>query len=479
MILSRAHKKIHASHRHISPIISNGNNNMNKLKKSLLCLIGIYCTHSYGAGFLLWEQNGAGVGNYHAGAAVDAFDASTGFYNPAGLINIRNQQLVAGAVVVPVDLQYSGTISVRPIDADDPIISGPVNQVQGGTTNVIPDLHYAIPINQRMTFGFNVSVPFGVNTDYGHDTLVRYAGTQTTLETVDIGPSLGYQVTKNFSLGGGLDAVYLHAIFDQYAAGIDSAQDTLSDNEGHSWGYGYHVGALLQATQATRLGLTFHSQIVQHMTGTSTFSGYFANGNGLVGNLTGGVQTSDNLKANITLPAFTTFSALHDLTEKWRLLGSVTYTQWSSIQKLLLQGIAAADTETLLPIDNASVYIYEGFRDAWNFAVGTEYRVSPTVLLRSGMGYDQTPVRNSYRYLQTPDTDRYAVAIGGQYKPNKKFIVDMGWTHLFLPKAYINTSQTIGVNPNNPNPTGQTVTSNGYSTSNADVFGMQLTWNID
>jgi long-chain fatty acid transport protein len=35
-------------------------------------------------GFQLWEQDGASIGNYHAGRAASAEDASTAYYNPAG-----------------------------------------------------------------------------------------------------------------------------------------------------------------------------------------------------------------------------------------------------------------------------------------------------------------------------------------------------------------------------------------------------------
>src|SRR5579872_3452214 len=63
--------------------------------------------------FQLWEQDGASVGNYHAGYAAEANDASIGWYNPAGIVRIKNQQFVFGAVGIATDFKYKGNISLQ------------------------------------------------------------------------------------------------------------------------------------------------------------------------------------------------------------------------------------------------------------------------------------------------------------------------------------------------------------------------------
>ena len=65
------------------------------------------------AAFQLWELDGASIGNYHAGAAAVAEDASTAFYNPAGLIRIKNQELVLGGDSVVTDIRFKGTVAVN------------------------------------------------------------------------------------------------------------------------------------------------------------------------------------------------------------------------------------------------------------------------------------------------------------------------------------------------------------------------------
>jgi long-chain fatty acid transport protein len=60
----------------------------------LMCIGGIIglSSNAFAAAFQLYEQDGASVGDYHAGRAAQANDASTVFYNPAGIIRLKNQQ---------------------------------------------------------------------------------------------------------------------------------------------------------------------------------------------------------------------------------------------------------------------------------------------------------------------------------------------------------------------------------------------------
>lgn len=449
-------------------------------KKILLITLALLSSNAYAGGFLLWEQNGAGTGDYHAGAAVDAADASTEYYNPAGLPYVKNMQGVASVVMIPTNIEFNGAIQVSTVNPP-PELPQYVSGAQAGGTNFIPNLHFSQPLTDKLTWGMGINVPYALKTDYSTDTYIRYAGTSSLLETIDITPGFGYQLTKAFSFGAGLDAVYAHAKFDQYAGGPTPILDTSSDNDMNSWGLGYHLGVLYQCTPKARVGLTYHSKVTEDLTGTSTFTGYLANGNFGSGTDAIGTQVSNNLKSTITLPPNTTLSGLYDATEDLRLLASATYTQWSYIKSLLLQNVAAVNTSTWGAMNNAEVFLQQDFRNTWNFSVGTEYKIQPGILFRAGAGYDQTPVRNSsLRYIQTPDADRYALAIGGQFKPNKKVIIDFGWTHLFILKAPINSSETVGTDPNNPSdPGGETVTTQGSVTSSADVFGLQLAYNFD
>src|SRR5438270_391090 len=98
----------------------------------------------FAAGFQLWEQDGASIGNYHAGRAAIAADASTAYYNPAGLVRLPKQQLVLSPDIITTDFLFDGTIAVFPIDKATPMPA----RAQGGTFNFVPSGHYASPITE-------------------------------------------------------------------------------------------------------------------------------------------------------------------------------------------------------------------------------------------------------------------------------------------------------------------------------------------
>jgi long-chain fatty acid transport protein len=452
----------------------------------LMCIGGIIglSSNAFAAAFQLYEQDGASVGDYHAGRAAQANDASTVFYNPAGIIRLKNQQLVIGDVGVFSDLKYRGTTSVGAHllnVPNPPVIPYPsatnLNTVaQGGAFSQIPDFYYVAPVNQYFGFGLSLNVPFGLRTDYGRDSALRYAATKSEIQVVDLSPAFGVKIYQGLSVGAGLDLQRMGAEFDQMAyAGAGS--DSYGTNKGWSTAWGYHLGALYQFLPTSRVGLTYNSQVVHHIRGTSRFTGPIANF--ALGVPLGNPATiySGEANAHVTLPPYTTLSGFHQLNSRWALMGSVIYTQWSVIQNLTLKDIAAANAVLTpfgalpLPSTALTVNLPTHYRNVWNFSVGSEYYATDKITLRGGVGYDQTPVKNYYRDARIPDKDRYAIALGTHFQATKTIGVDLGWTHLFM-------AGLARVNPP-PEVTGaQVVTTNGNVQASADVFGAQLTWDI-
>ena len=414
------------------------------------------------AAFQLWEQDGASIGNYHAGRAAIAEDASTAYYNPAGLVRIHNQQIVVAADPILTDFKFKGTVH--------DFISGSAQNstnsaiAQGGNFNVVPALHYAVPLNDTSVFGLSIVSPFGLKTDYGTDTVTRYVATLTSLQVIDFTPSFGFSVNNHLSLGAGIDAERARGEFDLVGGGPNLVgMDTYATNIGRSTAYGYHAGLLYQFDEDTRMGLSYHSKITHHLKGTSKFSGPLANDGEEPY-----YEESDELRANTTFHATTTLSLFKTINPTWDVMGSVIYTQWSVLRELVLQNVAAVTSAGDSGI--IAVNIPEHYRNTWNFSMGANYHINPQWMLRAGAGYDQSPSKDAYRNLQLPDSDRVALALGGHYQATKSLGLDIGWTHIFAMNTRIsNLDQIVGA---------QETTTNGTIRGSADVFGFQATWDI-
>lgn len=434
---------------------------------TILSSIGVVSFSDYAsaAAFQLWEQDGASIGNYHAGRAASAEDASTAFYNPAGLVRIKNQQLVLGVDPIVTEFKFHGNVDVNTVGFGD---AGPTSTAsEGGGMNFVPNLHYAAPLCDRLVLGLSAFSPFGLKTDYSQEDYTRYAATLTSLRVIDISPSFGLAITDKLSVGGGIDFQRANAEFDLVAGNqlldelVQQKMDTYGQNTGADHAYGFHAGILYEFTPQTRMGVSYMSRVIHKLRGSSLFYGPLANDD------SGGTQNSEFLQTKITLPPTTTLSLFHSFNSRWDAMGSVSYTQWSVLQSLDLFNVAAVVNGA--SSNNVTVTIPEHYHNTWNFSVGSNYHVNEEWMLRTGLGFDQTPSNNADRNLQLPDNNRFALAVGAHFQATKSLGFDAGYTHIFVSNTRINNTINVG---------DQSTTVSGNVHANADVYGFQLKWDI-
>jgi len=85
-----------------------------------------------------------------------------------------------------------------------------------------------------------------------------------------------------------------------------------------------------------------------------------------------------------------------------------------------------------------------GYDDTTFASIGTEYKLSDTITLRGGVGYDQTPTNNAHRDVRVPDTTRTWLSFGLGWMPSEKTQFDFGYTHLFTNDPSINITSATG-----------------------------------
>lgn len=426
-----------------------------------LCALGVsvFAVHAHASGFQLWEQDAASIGNFHAGYAASANDASTAFYNPAGMTRLDHKQVILGGAAIVTSFKYSGTISVNTLSNSTPQSV----TAQGGLFKTVPMFHYVAPINDKFSFGLSVVVPFGLATNYGNSTILRYAATESSVLVVDTSPVIAYKVNKKLSIGAGPDIQYMKGEFDQVGTLGGRELDSDGINSADGTGYGYHAGILYEVNNDSRVGLSYHSQVVHHLTGTSKFTGPLAD-------FFGGPIRSARAKVDLKLPPYTALSAYYRVHPKTAIMGSVIYTQWNTIQNLIMQNIAGLD-DSLNPSTNIVATLPQHFRNTYNVSVGADYFLTDDVTLRGGIGYDESPVRDAYRNVRLPDKDRYVLALGGHYQATKIIGFDVSWAHFFINQAKINPPvQVTGA---------EQIQTNGNVNGGGDVLAGQIVWDID
>lgn len=457
------------------------------LSISLAGILAGYVSTSMASGFQLFEENGVGAGDYDAGGAAIADDASTAFFNPAGLTRIDHQQFVGAADGIMFNSEFKGTsqwstTSINPL-TQTPLLppTGQAGTAQGGKDSVVPSFYYSVPINPAMVFAVGLTVPFGLSTDWSDNSVVAYTATESSLSVVDFTPAIGVKVTDQFSVGAGADIDRLNATLSSMAGlpslalaqGFPSnAYDTESENTASDWGYGYHVGVLYQFTPQTRAGLTYHSQVSFEPTGNSQFEGPLASTPAPTPFLNTAEISNNGANTAISMPAFTMLSGYTNITPIWAVMGSVTYTQWEIFNHLQLNNVEAVVPDLVtggFDPTQISVFIPENFHNTWRGSLGTSVQVSDQWLLRAGAGYDENPTNSIDRNIRLPDGNRFALAVGAHYQATHCIGLDVGYTHLFITNGSINNTVIFGP---------QRDITIGDTSNYANVVGAQITWDI-
>ncbi len=428
-----------------------------------LLLVAALATSSLAAGFAIIEQSVSGLGNAFAGGAAGAEDATTIFFNPAGMMRLEGQQLIgAGHLIVP-SAEFKASSAMN---SSGNAISGG-NGGDAGETGLVPNLYYLNRLNDSWAVGLGVNAPFALSTEYGRTWIGRYHGVESAVTTININPSLAYKVNENFSVGAGVNVQYIEATLSSMVDGralaaspfSSPATDVFVENEADDWSLGFNLGLLYEFNNATRIGFAYRSEIKHELEGTTKTALPAAFAPSMMAQA---LFANQGVNGKITLPATASLSLYHKLNDKLALMGDVTWTGWSSFDKLVLNfegaGIGGA------PFTRTD----ENWDDTWRVSLGASYYYSETLTLRGGLAFDETPIPSAeLRTPRIPGEDRYWISLGAGYTINENLVFDFGYAHLFVSDSDIN--KTVAENPNLGSLVGE------YENS-VDIASIQLSY---
>jgi len=415
------------------------------------------------SGFALIEQSGSGLGNSFAGGAASAEDASTIFYNPAGMSRLSGKQIsVAGSMIKPSAKFTGSAIGLAPLQAAGVSTGG-----DAGGWAFVPNAYFAMELNPQTRLGLGINAPFGLQTSYDANWMGRFQGVKSKLQAININPALAYQVSDALSVGVGLNyqrvtgelsgvTNYSAAAFNAGGAPllgvVGVGKEGLSTLTGSDSAWGYNFGALFNVNPQTRLGVAYRSRIKYNLAGSVSFANTPAA-------LAAALPTQAVTLA-ITMPDSFSFSGFHQLSDKWDLMADATWTGWSVFQQLNILKVNG------LPLSAATP---ENWKDTWRISAGANYHYNAQWTARAGLAFDQAPVADQFRTVRIPDANRTWLSVGGQYKPSKTSALDFGYAHLFVSNAPLNQSAAA-----NPDLAGKGYLTGNYSNS-VDILSVQYT----
>lgn len=423
------------------------------------------------AGFALIEHSASGLGNAFAGGAAGAEDASTVYFNPAGMRRLDGVNYLAGLTIISPEARFKDRGSTT-----NTVFGGAplnVNNEEGGDagpTAYVPIFYYSRDLGNGWSAGLGVNAPFGLTTAYDNGWVGRYHAVTSEIKTININPSLAYSVNPDLAVGFGISVQYIDA---RLTTAIDygslfsispQALDGEADVRGDDTSLGFNLGLLWNASDSTRIGAAYRSRIKHHLKGDVKYAQpapVAAAAQGVLNHVSG-----SDVDANITLPDTLSLSFHHQLSPKLALMGDVTWTNWSLLKELRVNFESGAS-------DAVNTLEWE---DAYRYSLGLSYQYSDAWTWRAGVAYDETPIPDAqHRTPRVPDSNRTWLAAGFNYKPSKTFNLDVGYAHVFFDDSTINQLDTSLPPPNNDENFGRGNLVGEFDVS-ADILSLQAQW---
>lgn len=401
------------------------------------------------SGFQLMEQNASGLGNAYSGQAAAAENASTIFFNPAGMTRLPGRQAVGAlhAIIPSVKFNNTGTTpAVSTILGAGPFaLNG--NGGDAGDLALVPNLYLSWQLDPKWFAGVGVSAPFGLKTDYDANWMGRFHALKSEFRSINVNPTVAFKVNDSFSIGFGVnwqraEAELTKAVNYSFVAsaggipGVPNNTEGSNKIEGDDDAWGFNLGFLFKAGPNTDIGISYRSAMKYTLSGSAAFFGRPAAVVAVLGGVAGpaaaaaaAAQVGDSrVTAELKLPATASWGIFHRLNPQWDLLADITWTEWSTLQALNI----VRDTGFVLESTPFN------WRDTWRVGVGANYRPNQVWTVRFGVAYDQTPTSDTFRTPRVPDQSRTWLAIGAQYKVSSAGAIDIGYAHLFVKDAAIN-----------------------------------------
>ncbi len=377
------------------------------------------------AGFQLWEQNASGLATAYAGSAAIADNASTIFFNPAGMTKLQPREFSVGLAAVRPSFEFTNSGSLA---APGVPLTGS-NGGDAGDWAAIPNGYLSWALTKDLYLGIGLGAPFGLATEYSSDWVGRFQSVKFEIETMNINPSIAFRVNDMVSLGFGLSWQKIDATYERQAAVLNAATRATQvklDADDDSWGW--NIGALFDISPTTRVGMSYRSTVEYTLDGTLTSTNQL-------------VSPNVNAKADLEVPDMFILSLAQTLSDQWQMVGDVSWTGWSSVQKVSIIRTSSGGTPTTQTGLTAQT-LDADFQDTWRVALGGIYKYNPEWAFKFGIAWDQTPVQSDQqRLVSLPDNDRIWFTGGAQWNLSKASRLDLGAAYLYIGDTDIDNNQ--------------------------------------
>lgn len=366
-------------------------------------------------GFAVREQSTELQGMSFAGAAAGSIGLGSMFFNPATVTQHDGFVSDSNLALIIASSEANGATGTGPGSGS----SGNIGSGLLGSVAPVPASYYSYQWNEMTYLGFSLNAPYGLETE-SSAWLGGPHGFKSRITNIVGTPTVGFKVSENLSLAAGVQVSYLDG---RLTTAFPGTLATLTEVEGDDFGVGFVAGLAFDLAEHTTFGIGFRSEIEHTLDGD--FRAYA---------VPGVLAAAVPMKADVTLPAQATVSLSHQLNEQFKVAASAEWTDWSTLQSLVIQTTALGNIPQTFD-----------WKDGWFFSLGGEYAYNEALTLRAGVAYELTPVTDTHRGPRVPDNDRVWLSAGATYDWNDWITLHGAYTHIFIKDGNVNLPATAAV----------------------------------
>jgi long-chain fatty acid transport protein len=391
--------------------------------------------------FTIRSQSAAGYGTVLAGVAAGG-NLSYAYWNPAALADIDSLEISGVASgILP-------SFRVMPDAATNAIVAGlggtPSGSVDVTPNAFVPATFFATPVNDRLTFGVATTSPFGLATKAPANWAGQVYSRDSEIFSLNVNPMVSYRISDRLSVGAGVQFQHFKADLTQAISPVPGAPDI--SLRASDLGVGFNLGIRFKPMKGTSIGLGYRSSISHSLKGRVAMPG-----------------ARIPVRTRMETPDIVSLGIRQEVTDRFRLLGTVEWNHWSRMGQLPVQIAGTGATITTLHMN---------YRDGWLFSAGGEYDLSESITLRGGVGYETSPVTDANRDTRLPEVDQFMLAAGFTYRHNERLSVDAS----FLQSFGLGTGR-IDIGPDDPRFVG--LPFHGTSKVDVSVISVGLNYRFD
>jgi long-chain fatty acid transport protein len=437
---------------------------VNILKNSsvaiMIILLGTLTVHAGG-----YQVNEHGARATGMGGAVfsNIMDASAIYFNAGALGFIPGTDIVLGSTLIFPSSKFTGPATQN-------------TETEMESNMYYPSVLYAShTLENGLSLGLGVFNPYGLGTEWNESWGGRYLGTESTLRTFFINPTVAYRINDMIGVGIGFNYVLATVKLKQaqelrlLVPPFTELPDGRASLEGDGTGVGWNIGLYLKPHQDINIGLAYRSKVTIDVDGeaeidVSQAAQLFPLWSQLLvgGNATTEFVTPANLHVGLS------YFGLENLS----LNLGFQYIFWEDVERILID----FEDKTYLPdgtaIQDQQVLPFN-YENGYIFRFGLEYALNEKLDLRAGYLFDSNPSQDEYLTPRLPDSDRHGITLGFGYKLSDLVTVDVGYMFLSFVEREITDSE-INYMPLTSLLTQIPTRMNGTYSSTANLFALNF-----